>query len=155
DTPGFEPGRDLEWQGMIRHGGEMVHAYAAATVPRVCVIVRKAYGGAYIVMDSKHMGSDVVLAWPGAEIAVMGARGAVAVLSRREIAEADDPVAARTRLEAEYQTQFCTPRIAAERGYVDEVIQPGDTRARVTAAFSRLATKRAELPARRHANTPL
>ncbi len=155
DTPGFEPGRDLEWQGMIRHGAELVHAYAAATVPRVCVILRKAYGGAYIVMDSKEMGSDVVLAWPRAEIAVMGAPGAVAVLGRRQIAGAADPDATRARLEAEYRSQFCTPRIAAERGYVDEVIDPAATRRHVVAAFGRLATKRARLPARRHANTPL
>ena len=99
DTPGFEPGKDLEWRGMIRHGAELVHAYAAATVPRVCVVLRKAYGGAYIVMDSKAMGSDLVLAWPSAEIAVMGAPGAVAILNRREIAAADDPDAERLRLE--------------------------------------------------------
>jgi len=155
DTPGFEPGRDLEWQGMIRHGAELVHAYAAATVPRVCVILRKAYGGAYIVMDSKEMGSDVVLAWPRAEIAVMGAPGAVAVLNRREIADSDDAAATRARLEDDYRRQFCTPRIAAERGYVDEVIDPDATRRHVVAAFARLATKRAALPARRHSNTPL
>jgi acetyl-CoA carboxylase carboxyltransferase component len=155
DTPGFEPGKDLEWRGMIRHGAELVHAYAAATVPRVCLVVRKAYGGAYIVMDSKTMGSDLVLAWPKAEIAVMGAPGAVAILNKREIAAADDPDAERLRLEAEYVEQYCTPRIAAERGYVDAVIDPRDTRAHLVAAFRRLATKRAELPARRHANTPL
>jgi acetyl-CoA carboxylase carboxyltransferase component len=155
DTPGFEPGKDLEWRGMIRHGAELVHAYAAATVPRVCLVVRKAYGGAYIVMDSKTMGSDLVLAWPQAEIAVMGAPGAVAILNRRDIAEADDPDGERLRLEQQYQESYCTPRIAAERGYVDAVIDPRDTRAHLVAAFRRLATKRAELPARRHANTPL
>jgi acetyl-CoA carboxylase carboxyltransferase component len=155
DTPGFEPGKDLEWRGMIRHGAELVHAYAAATVPRVCLVVRKAYGGAYIVMDSKSMGSDLVLAWPQAEIAVMGAAGAVAILNRREIAEAEDPAAERQRLEQRYQDRYCTPRIAAERGYVDAVIDPRDTRAHLVAAFRRLATKRSQMPARRHANTPL
>ncbi len=155
DTPGFEPGCDLEWRGMIRHGAELVHAYAAATVPRVCVIVRKAYGGAYIVMDSKSIGSDVVFAWPGAQIAVMGAEGAVSILHRRAIGEASDPVAERSRLVADYEAQFCTPRLAAERGYVDEVIEPAATRAHVIAALGRLATKRASLePARRHTNTP-
>ncbi|MBV9952763.1 MAG: methylmalonyl-CoA carboxyltransferase [Acidimicrobiia bacterium] len=155
DTPGFEPGKDLEWRGMIRHGAELVHAYAAATVPRVCLVVRKAYGGAYIVMDSKTMGSDLVLAWPQAEIAVMGAPGAVAILNKREIAEADDPAAERRRLEQRYEDQYCTPRIAAERGYVDAVIDPRDTRAHLVAGFRRLATKRSEMPARRHTNTPL
>ena len=128
DTPGYEPGKDLEWRGMIRHGAKLVHAYAAATVPRVCVILRKSYGGAYIVMDSKTMGSDVVLAWPTAEIAVMGAPGAVAVLNRREIAEADDPDATRVALEDAYRAEMCTPRIAAQRGYVDQVIEPAETR---------------------------
>jgi acetyl-CoA carboxylase carboxyltransferase component len=155
DTPGFEPGKDLEWRGMIRHGAELVHAYAAATVPRVCLVVRKAYGGAYIVMDSKTMGSDLVLSWPQAEIAVMGAPGAVAVLNKRDIAEAEDPEAERVRLEQRYQDLYCTPRIAAERGYVDAIIDPRDTRAHLVTAFRRLATKRSHLPARRHANTPL
>jgi len=155
DTPGFEPGKDLEWRGMIRHGAELVHAYAAATVPRVCVVVRKAYGGAYIVMDSRSMGSDLVLAWPQAEIAVMGAPGAVAILNRREIAEAEDPDAHRARLEVGYRDRYCTPTIAAERGYVDAVIEPADTRAHLTAAFRRLATKRAQQPNRRHSNSPL
>ena len=124
-------------------------------MPRVAVVLRKAYGGAYIVMDCRSMGSDLSLAWPKAEIAVMGAPGAVAILNKREIAAADDPDAERLRLEAEYVEQYCTPRIAAERGYVDAVIDPRDTRAHLVAAFRRLATKRAELPARRHANTPL
>jgi acetyl-CoA carboxylase carboxyltransferase component len=155
DTPGFEPGKDLEWRGMIRHGAELVHAYAAATVPRVCLVVRKAYGGAYIVMDSKTMGSDLVLAWPQAEIAVMGAPGAVAILNKREIAEAADPAAERARLEQRYEDQYCTPHIAAERGYVDAVIDPRGTRAHLVAGFRRLSTKRSQMPARRHANTPL
>ena len=155
DTPGYEPGRDLEWRGMIRHGAKLVHAYGEATVPRVCVILRKAYGGAYIVMDSRTLGSDVVLAWPAAEIAVMGAPGAVAILERRAIASADDPDEARRRLEEEYRVTFCTPRIAAERGYVDQVIDPAETRAHVVAALARLRHKRVPQPQRRHANGPL
>jgi propionyl-CoA carboxylase beta chain len=155
DTPGFEPGRDLEWQGMIRHGAELVHAYAAATVPRIAVILRKAYGGAYIVMDSKDMGSDIVFAWPRAEIAVMGANGAVAILNRREIDAAVDPEAERRRLVNDYKENYCTPRIAAERGYVDAVIEPEMTRAHVTGALARLATKRVRFPSRRHSNSPL
>ncbi|MBI2711168.1 MAG: methylmalonyl-CoA carboxyltransferase [Actinobacteria bacterium] len=155
DTPGFEPGRDLEWRGMIRHGAELVHAYAAATVPRICVVLRKAFGGAYIVMDSKSMGSDLVLAWPGAQIAVMGAAGAVEVLHRRDLAAAEDPGALRAELEARYESTFLTPRLAADRGYVDEVIDPSTTRVRVAAALARLHTKQPRLVARKHSNTPL
>jgi acetyl-CoA carboxylase carboxyltransferase component len=155
DTPGYEPGRDLEWRGMIRHGAKLVHAYAAATVPRICVILRKAYGGAYIVMDSKTMGSDLVLAWPRAEIAVMGAPGAVAILNRRELAAAADPVTTQQHLEGQYRATYCTPRLAAERGLVDQVIDPAATRAVVAAALVRLQHKRPHLPARRHANEPL
>jgi acetyl-CoA carboxylase carboxyltransferase component len=154
DTPGFEPGKDLEWRGMIRHGAELVYAYCAATVPRVCVILRKSYGGAYIVMDSRDIGSDLVLAWPTAEIAVMGAPGAVAILNRRDIAAADDPDATRAALEADYQARFCTPDVAAGRGYVDQVIDPADTRTHLVAALTRLAGKRPHLPARRHGNSP-
>src|SRR5687768_6877857 len=128
DTPGFEPGKDLEWRGMIRHGAELVHAYAAATVPRICLVLRKAYGGAYIVMDSRELGNDACFAWPRAEIAVMGASGAVAILNRREIDAAPDPEAERRRLVDSYRLNYCTPRIAAERGYVDAVIQPETTR---------------------------
>jgi propionyl-CoA carboxylase beta chain len=133
DTPGYQPGRDLEARGMIRHGAELVHAYAAATVPRLCVILRKAYGGAYIVMDSRTMGSDLVLAWPRAEIAVMGPAGAVEILHRREV----DPEV-RARLEAEYRATYCTPRLAADRGLIDGVIDPADTRRVLTAAVHRL-----------------
>ncbi len=154
DTPGFEPGRDLEWRGMIRHGAELVHAYAAATVPRICVVLRKAYGGAYIVMDSKGIGSDVVLCWPQAEIAVMGARGAVAILNRGDVAASTDPAARQLELEDDYEQQFCTPRLAAERGYVDKVVEPAATRAEVAAALRRLSTKQPRVPNRRHANTP-
>ena len=141
---------------MIRHGAELVHAYAAATVPRVCLVVRKAYGGAYIVMDSKTMGSDLVLAWPQAEIAVMGAPGAVAILNRREIAAADDPDAERAAARGRStRSSSARPASRPSAGYVDAIIDPRDTRAHLVAAFRRLATKRAELPARRHANTPL
>ncbi len=154
DTPGFEPGKDLEWRGMIRHGAEVVHAYCAATVPRVCVILRKSYGGAYIVMDSRAIGSDLVLAWPGAEIAVMGAPGAVAVLHRREIAAAADPDAERRAREDDYRARYCTPDLAAAAGAVDEVIAPEATRAHLVAAFARLAGKRPQLPARRHSVGP-
>ncbi|HEX2578433.1 MAG TPA: carboxyl transferase domain-containing protein [Aquihabitans sp.] len=155
DTPGYEPGRDLEWRGMIRHGAKLVHAYAGATVPRLGVILRKAYGGAYIVMDSRTMGNDLVLAWPSAEIAVMGAAGAVAILNRRELDAADDPAARRGELEDEYRVKFLSPRIAAERGLVDEVIDPADTRRVLAGALGRLAPKRPVLPHRRHANEPL
>ena len=154
DTPGFEPGKDLEWRGMIRHGAELVHAYCAATVPRVCVVLRKSYGGAYIVMDSRDIGSDLVLAWPTAEIAVMGAPGAVAILNRRDIAAATDPDATRAALIAEYETRFCTPAVAAERGYVDQVIDPAATRAHLVAAFTRLAGKRPRRVERRHSTSP-
>ncbi len=155
DTPGYEPGRDLEWRGMIRHGAKLVHAYAGATVPRLGVILRKAYGGAYIVMDSRTMGNDLMLAWPTAEIAVMGAPGAVAVLHRRELDTAEDPDARRAELEDEYRVKFLSPRIAAERGLVDQVVDPADTRRLLAAALGRLASKRVTLPDRRHANEPL
>lgn len=158
DTPGFQPGKDVEWQGMIRHGAELVHAYAAATVPRVSVILRKAYGGAYIVMDSKGMGSDMCLAWPSAEVAVMGASGAVNILHGRRLAAVEDEAACeqeRKALEADYAERYCTPTIAAERGFVDEVIEPAATRRSVAGALAALRTKREWLPQRRHANTPL
>ena len=155
DTPGYQPGRDLEWRGMIRHGAKLVHAYASASVPRLGVILRKAYGGAYIVMDSRTMGSDLVLAWPTAEIAVMGAPGAVAILNRRDLDAAHDPGARRLELETAYRDAYCSPRIAAERGLVDQVIDPADTRRLLAAALRRLATKRPALVVRKHANQPL
>jgi acetyl-CoA carboxylase carboxyltransferase component len=149
DTPGFMPGKDLEWRGMIRHGAQLVFAYAEATVPRICLILRKAYGGAYIVMDSKAMGNDLCLAWPSAEVAVMGAQGAVQILHRRASAEA------QVRLVSEYQTDYLNPYTAAERGYVDLVIDPGDTRAVMAETIRRLASKRERLPGRKHSNSPL
>ena len=158
DTPGFEPGRDLEWRGMIRHGAELVFAYGEASVPRLCVVLRKAYGGAYIVMDSKGLGNDWCAAWPGAEIAVMGATGAVQILHGRRIAgiaEPTDRAAEHAALVEEYEDRFSNPYRAAERGYVDEVIDPRDTRRQLAGALSRLATKRDRQPHRRHANGPL
>ena len=149
DTPGFFPGKDLEWRGMIRHGAQLVGAYARATVPRVCVVLRKAYGGAYIVMDSKDMGNDLCLAWPSAEMAVMGAQGAVQILHRREDVETQQ------RLQDEYAATLLTPWVAAERGYVDAVIDPADTRVEVAAALDALSTKREVLSTRSHDNLPL
>ena len=149
DTPGFYPGKDLEWRGMIRHGAQLAFAYARATVPRVAVALRKAYGGAYIVMDCRSMGSDLYLAWPSAEIAVMGAKGAVEVLHRRETPER------REQLETEYDERFLNPYVAADRGFVDAVIDPADTRREVAAAFDVLATKRESLGNRKHDNSPL
>ncbi len=131
DTPGFEPGKDLEWRGMIRHGAQLVHAYAEATVPRLCVVLRKAYGGAYIVMDSRRLGNDYCVAWPGAEIAVMGAGGAVQILHSKRLSGIDEPAARaeeHDRLLAEYEARFGNPYAAAERGFVDTVIDPLDTR---------------------------
>jgi acetyl-CoA carboxylase carboxyltransferase component len=146
DTPGFEPGRDLEWRGMIRHGAELVHAYAAATVPRLCVVLRKAYGGAYIVMDSRRLGNDFCVAWPGAEIAVMGAAGAVAILYKGN---------GTPEVVAEYQSAFENPYRAAERGLVDAVVEPSATRRTLASALELLVSKRDRQPARRHSNTPL
>ncbi len=159
DCGGFRPGRDLEWRGMIRHGAELVHAYANATVPRLCVVLRKAYGGAYIAMDSRGLGNDLCLAWPTAEIAVMGAPGAVAVLQRKKLAAVADPeerARVQAELEADYTERLCTPVVAAERGYVDDVIDPGDTRRLLVAGLAALRTKRATPRSRaKHSNTPL
>jgi len=149
DTPGFYPGKDLEWRGMIRHGAQLVYAYGRATVPRICVILRKSYGGAFIVMDSKTMGNDVCLAWPWAELAVMGAGQAAAILQRR----ATD--AERAVFEADYAERLLNPYIAAERGYVDAVIDPADTRREIAAALTMLQNKRERMPHRKHGNSPL
>ncbi|MEE2769352.1 MAG: carboxyl transferase domain-containing protein [Actinomycetota bacterium] len=149
DTSGFYPGKDLEWRGMIRYGAQLAFAYARATVPRVCVTLRKSYGGAYIVMDSRYMGNDLMLAWPSAEIAVMGARGAVEILHR----DADSEE--RAELEAAYEERLLNPYIAAERGSVDRVIEPAATRAELASALDMLAGKRERLPRRPHDNTPL
>ena len=149
DTPGFYPGKDLEWRGMIRHGAQLVFAYGRATVPRICVILRKSYGGAYIVMDSKKMGNDLCIAWPWAELAVMGAGQAAAILQRR--ATPDE----RAAFEADYAERLLNPYIAAERGYVDAVVEPAETRSVICNALEALIDKRERLQPRPHDNTPL
>ena len=149
DTPGFQPGKDLEWRGMIRHGAQLAFAYANATIPRICVTIRKSYGGAYIVMDSKHMGNDLALAWPSAEIAVMGAKGAIEILHRNATQSE------REELESEYENRLLNPYTAAERGSVDMVIHPETTRREVSAALDFLLSKREKLQKRLHSNTPL
>jgi propionyl-CoA carboxylase beta chain len=155
DVPGFMPGTVQEYGGIITHGAKLLYAYAEATVPKVTVITRKAYGGAYCVMSSKHLRTDVNFAWPTAEIAVMGAEGAVNVLYRREIEQAADPAAERARYVAEYRDKLANPYVAASRGYVDEVIEPRTTRRRLIAALARLETKRDHNPPRKHGNIPL
>ncbi|MFE9441991.1 acyl-CoA carboxylase subunit beta [Streptomyces sp. NPDC006602] len=155
DVPGYLSGVRQERGGIIRRGAKLLYAYAEATVPKVTVVVRKAYGGGYAVMGSKHLGADVNLAWPTARIAVMGAEGAVGVLHRRELAAADDPEALRARLVATYESTYGTPYLAAERGYVDAVIAPRETRAQVCRALRALRGKRAPMPQRRHGNIPL
>ncbi len=155
DVPGYLSGVRQEQAGIIRRGAKLLYAYAEATVPKVTVVVRKAYGGGYAVMGSKHLGADINLAWPTARIAVMGAEGAVGVLHRRELAASADPDALRARLVAAYETTHGTPYLAAERGYVDAVIAPRDTRAHICRALRALAGKRAAMPERRHGNIPL
>jgi propionyl-CoA carboxylase beta chain len=155
DVPGFLPGTGQEWDGIIRRGAKLIFAYAEATVPKVTVITRKAYGGAYDVMGSKHLGADMNFAWPTAQIAVMGAQGAVNILYRSELAAADDPATARAQLIGEYEDTLANPYIAAERGYVDAVIPPSQTRAHVTRALRTLRTKRETLPPKKHGNIPL
>jgi acetyl-CoA carboxylase carboxyltransferase component len=149
DTPGFFPGKTLEWRGMIRHGAQLVAAYARATVPRLCVVLRKAYGGAYIVMDSRRMGNDFAVAWPGSELAVMGAKQAIEILHRT----ADEET--RQAEQAKYEETLLTPWVAAERGYIDAVIEPADTRADLAAALDVLATKRELIVPRGHDTGPL
>jgi len=155
DVPGFLPGTGQEFGGIIRQGAKLLYALAEATVPKMTVITRKAYGGAYCVMASKHIRCDMNYAYPGAEIAVMGSDGAVNILHRREIAGADDPVAKHAELKAEFDEKFANPYIAAERGFVDEVIEPNETRAKLVAALSMIRTKRDKNPPRKHGNIPL
>ncbi|WP_030925147.1 acyl-CoA carboxylase subunit beta [Streptosporangium amethystogenes] len=155
DVPGFLPGTEQEWNGIIRRGAKLLYAYAEATVPLVTVITRKAYGGAYDVMGSKHLGADVNLAWPTAQIAVMGAQGAVNILHRRRLAACDDPDALRAELAQEYDDALATPYLAAERGYVDAVIAPRETRREVVRALRMLRGKRDALPPKKHGNIPL
>jgi propionyl-CoA carboxylase beta chain len=155
DVPGFLPGTDQEWNGIIRRGAKLIYAYAEATVPLVTVITRKAYGGAYDVMGSKHLGADFNLAWPTAQIAVMGAQGAVNILYRKEIAKSDQPEELRAELITEYDDELANPYIAAERGYVDAVISPHETRVEITRVLRLLRTKRQTLPPKKHGNIPL
>ena len=155
DVPGFLPGTSQEWDGIIRRGAKLIYAYAEATVPLITVITRKAYGGAYDVMGSKHLGADVNLAWPTAQIAVVGAQGAVGILYRKELAAAEDPDTRRAELIAEYEDTLANPYIAADRGYVDAVIPPSHTRVQVTKALRVLANKRQTLPPKKHGNIPL
>jgi propionyl-CoA carboxylase beta chain len=155
DVPGFLPGLNQEYGGIIRHGAKLLYAFTEATVPRLTVITRKAYGGAYLVMNSKHIRADVNFAWPTAEIAVMGPEGAVGIVFRRELEAAEDPEATREKLIKEYTEKFSNPFIAAERGYIDAVIEPQETRPRLIKALEMLATKREVLPARKHGNIPL
>ena len=155
DVPGFMPGVEQEYGGIIRHGAKLIYAYAEATVPKVAVITRKAYGGAYIVMSSKHLRSDINLAWPGAEIAVMGPDGAVNIIYREEIAQAADPEARRAELIADYQRRFTNPYVAANRGYLDDVIDPAETRPTIIRALETLHNKRDTMPAKKHGNIPL
>jgi acetyl-CoA carboxylase carboxyltransferase component len=155
DVPGFLPGVDQEHNGIIRHGAKLMYAYAEATVPKLTVITRKAYGGAYVVMNSRALRADVVYAWPTAEIAVMGAQGAVNVIHRRSIAAADDPDERRAELISEYEERFNHPYLAAERGLVDEVIEPRETRPALIRALDMLRNKREGIPPRKHGNIPL
>ena len=155
DVPGFMPGVEQEYGGIIRHGAKLIFAYAEATVPKITVITRKAYGGAYIVMSSKHLRADVNLAWPSAEIAVMGAEGAINIIYREQISNSENPEQTREQLAAEYREKFTNPLIAANRGYVDDVIDPADTRHRIIKALDMLENKRDSLPAKKHGNIPL
>jgi acetyl-CoA carboxylase carboxyltransferase component len=155
DVPGFMPGTKQEHGGIIRAGAKLLYAYCEATVPKLTVITRKAYGGAYDVMSSKHIRGDLNLAWPTAEIAVMGPDGAVNIIFRREIAEAEDPVAKKAELVAMYREKFANPYVAASRGYIDDVIMPSETRPRLINALQMLANKRDSNPPKKHGNIPL
>jgi len=155
DVPGFMPGTSQEYGGIIKHGAKLLYAFAEATVPKLTVITRKAYGGAYCVMASKHIRADVNFAFPTAEIAVMGPEGAVNILYRRELSEARDPARFRAERVAEFREKFANPYVAAERGYVDDVIEPRETRRRLCAALETLRTKRDQNPPRKHGNLPL
>jgi len=155
DVPGFLPGVDQEYGGIIRHGAKLLYAFCESTVPRIQVITRKAYGGAYVVMNSKSIGADLAYAWPSAELAVMGPQGAVEIVYRRELQAAEDPAARRAELVEEYLERYANPYIAAERGFVDEVIDPAETRAKLVAGLELLSSKREELPRRKHGNMPL
>ena len=153
--PGFLPGTDQEWNGIITNGAKLLFAFSEATVPRVTVITRKAYGGAYDVMNSKHIGADLNYAWPSAEIAVMGAKGAAGIIFKKEISEADSPADKLNEKVDEYTRKFANPYRAAHRGYIDEVIYPDQTREKLIRAFQMLENKVAKLPRKKHGNIPL
>jgi len=155
DVPGFLPGVTQEHGGIIRSGAKLLYAYCEATVPKITIITRKAYGGAYDVMSSKHIRGDISYAWPAAEIAVMGPDGAVNIIFRQQLAEADDPEAERERLVAEYREQFANPYVAAARGYIDDIIEPRETRPRLIEALQMLRNKRDSNPPKKHGNIPL
>jgi propionyl-CoA carboxylase beta chain len=155
DVPGFLPGTEQEWGGIIRHGAKLLYAYCEATVPKLTVVVRKAYGGAYDVMSSKHIRGDYNVAWPQSELAVMGAEGAVNILYRKEIAQAKNPADARAKLIEEYNEKFANPYVAAALGYLDDVIEPQETRPRLIRALRMLSKKRQTLPPKKHGNIPL
>ena len=155
DVPGFLPGTDQEWRGIINNGAKLLYAFCEATVPRITVITRKAYGGAYDVMNSKHIGADMNFAWPTAEIAVMGAKGAAEIIFKREIASAENPEAKLQEKVDEYQVKFANPYRAAHRGFVDEVIMPSETRRKLIKAFTMLENKAVKLPRKKHGNIPL
>jgi acetyl-CoA carboxylase carboxyltransferase component len=155
DVPGFLPGTEQEHGGIIRHGAKLLYAFSEASVPKLTVITRKAYGGAYDVMSSKHIRADLNVAWPTAEIAVMGSEGAVNIIFRKEIKESEDPEKMRQKLTEEYKEKFASPYIAAEMGYIDRVIFPRDTRKELLIALERYGSKREERPKRKHGNIPL
>ena len=155
DVPGFLPGTAQEWGGIIKHGAKLLYAFAEATVPKLTVITRKAYGGAYDVMSSKHIRGDISFAYPSAEIAVMGPEAAVNIVFRDELAKAADPAAARARYLADYRAKFANPYAAAALGYIDEVIRPRETRARLCGALAALGNKRDTNPTKKHGNIPL
>jgi propionyl-CoA carboxylase beta chain len=155
DSPGFLPGIAQEHGGIIRHGAKLLYAYSEATVPKVCIITRKAYGGAYVVMSSKYLGTDVTYAWPSAEIAVLGAEGAANILFKKQIETAPDPAAERKKLAQEYREKFNNPYHAASTGYVDDIIEPRESRPKIIAALSALRDKYAPAPPRKHGNIPV
>jgi propionyl-CoA carboxylase beta chain len=155
DSPGFLPGITQEHGGIIRHGAKVLYAYSEATVPKISIITRKAYGGAYVVMSSKYLGTDVNYAWPSAEIAVLGAEGAANILFKDQIESSDDPAATRTLLADEYRQKFNNPYHAASAGYVDDIIEPRETRAKIIASLAALRDKYAPAPPRKHGNIPV
>jgi propionyl-CoA carboxylase beta chain len=155
DVPGYMPGTEQEYGGIIRHGAKLLYAFCEATVPRISVVIRKAYGGAYVVMNSKSIGADLAYAWPTAELAVMGAGGAVEIVHRRDLLASDDPQTLRKQLVGQYEEEYVSPYIAAERGFIDDVVDPAETRRLICRSLELLRSKREELPKRKHGNVPL